>query len=93
MMIPEGVCLTFKTTPPLPEPSSVILSKSCSFKSPNLMIDLLSSRKELMFPFCSSLSSRLLIDISIASRLEGLETINALGAELVPLNNEPALGF
>jgi len=30
----DGLCNTFHTTPPLPQPSSLIFSKSCAFNSP-----------------------------------------------------------
>uniref|UniRef100_A0A8D2MM11 BZIP domain-containing protein n=1 Tax=Zonotrichia albicollis TaxID=44394 RepID=A0A8D2MM11_ZONAL len=51
---PEGLCCTLVTTPPLPAPSSQILSKSSSFSSPTLAFCV---RKASRRFFCCSSSS------------------------------------
>lgn len=54
IMSPEGLCCTLVTTPPLPAPSSEILSKSSSFSSPTLAFCV---RKASRRFFCCSSSS------------------------------------
>lgn len=55
--MPEGLCSTFRTTPPLPNPSSSRREKCGSRSSPCSMIFLFFFRKFIRFVFCSSVRS------------------------------------
>lgn len=68
IMMPVGLCSTLKTTPPLPNPSSAIRRKCCSFISPCWTILRFSLRNTPILAFCSSersTSSRAFDSVSI----------------------------
>lgn len=91
IMMPVGLCSTLKTTPPLPNPSSAIRRKCCSFISPCWTILRFSLRNTPILAFCSSersTSSRAFDSVSILHKKKS-ESLHLIASPTLPWSRHP----